>query len=188
MSTQTDFYLSPEEYLAIEREAEYKSEYSDGVMYAMAGASEAHNLIVVNVVAELHTQLKNTQCKMYPSDMKVRLPGGRKFYYPDVSVVCGETRFADQRRDVYLNPILVIEVLSESTAAYDRGKKWLSYQQLESLQEYVLVAQDEPLVERFVRQPRGGWLYLKAAGIGESVDLVSVDCQLALRDLYAKVL
>ncbi|MEJ7710756.1 MAG: Uma2 family endonuclease [Pyrinomonadaceae bacterium] len=118
--------------------------------------------------------------------MKVRVPGSRKFHYPDVSVVCGEAQFADKNKDVLVNPMLVVEVLSESTAAYDRGKKFQSYQQIESLQEYVLVAQDEQVVEKFVRQVDGSWQYTKVAGVEQSVNLMSVSCKLGLSDIYAK--
>lgn len=187
MASVPEIYLSPEEYLAIERQAEYKSEYVDGIMYAMAGASERHNLIVGNVIAALHFPLRKTPCKVYPSDMKVRLPDSRKFFYPDVSVVCGETRFADNKRDVFLNPLLVVEVLSESTAAYDRGKKFQSYQQIESLQEYLLIAQDEFVVEHYARQPDDKWLYTKATDLEASVSLPSLRCEIALRDIYDKV-
>src|SRR5205085_5153555 len=152
MSSLPNYYLSAEEYLAIERKAEYKSEYVDGVMYAMAGSSERHNLIAGNIITELNIQLRTTPCKVYPSDLKVRVPDSRKFFYPDVSVVCGETKFADDERDVILNPVLIVEVLSESTAAFDRGKKFQSYQQIESLQEYLLVAQDEYVLEHYLRQ------------------------------------
>lgn len=188
MSTQPTYHLSPEEYLAVERRAEYKSEYIDGVMYQMAGGSEAHNLITGNVVTELNVQLRDTPCKVYPSDMKVREPGSRKFHYPDVSVVCVETQFADQHRDVILNPVLIVEVLSDTTAAYDRGKKFQSYQQINALQEYVLIAQDEPVVEQFVRQADGSWRYTKVESLDENVSLSSVDCRLALKDIYAKAI
>lgn len=187
MASVPEIFLRPEEYLAIERKAEYKSEYVDGVMYAMAGASERHNLIVGNVVASLHFPLRKTPCKVYPSDMKVRLPNARKFFYPDVSVVCGDARFADEERDVLLNPLLVVEVLSESTAAYDRGKKFQSYQQIESLQEYLLVTQDEFVIEHYVRQPDDKWLYTKATGLEASVRLPSLSCEIALSDVYDKV-
>lgn len=130
MASLPDYYLSPEEYLSLERRAEFKSEYVDGVAYAMAGGSERHNLITGNLVTELNIQLRPTNRKVYPSDMKVRLPGSRRFFYPDVSVVCGETQFADEERDVILNPVLVVEVLSDSTEAFDRGKKFSSYQQI----------------------------------------------------------
>ena len=159
MSSLPSYYLSPEEYLATERQAEYKSEYVDGVIYALAGSSKRHNLITGNVIAELNTRLRKSPCEVYPSDMKVRVPDSRKFFYPDVSVVCSESRFADDERDVLLNPILIVEILSESTAAFDRGKKFQSYQQIESLQEYLLVSQDEYVVEYFLRQENDHRLY-----------------------------
>ncbi|HEV2881817.1 MAG TPA: Uma2 family endonuclease [Pyrinomonadaceae bacterium] len=187
MSSLPSYYLSPEEYLAIERQAEYKSEYVDGVMYARAGGSERHNLIAGNLIAEFNVQLRKTDCRVYPSDLKVRVPNSRRFFYPDVSIVCGETQFADDERDVVLNPVVVVEVLSESTAAFDRGKKFQSYQQIESLREYLLVSQDEHVVEHFLRQDDGHWLYTKAGGLDESLALPTVKCRLALRDVYDKV-
>ena len=186
MASLPDYYLSPEEYLAIERKAEYKSEYIDGVMYAMSGASERHNLIVANLVISIGVQLRDRPCRVYPSDLKVRALN-KKFFYPDVSVVCGETKFADDARDVILNPILVVEVLSESTAAFDRGKKFQSYQQVESLQEYLLVAQDEFIVEHYLRQEQNHWLYTQALGLEETIALPTLKCQLALSDIYNKV-
>lgn len=187
MSSLANYYLSPEEYLAIERKAEYKSEYVDGVMYAMAGSSERHNLIAANLITELNIQLRKTPCKVYPSDLKVRVPNSKKFFYPDVSVVCGETQFADEERDVILNPIVIMEVLSESTAAFDRGKKFQSYQLIESLQEYLLVAQDEFIVEHYLRQENNHWLYTKVSGLDVAITLPTLKCQLALSGIYNKV-
>jgi Uma2 family endonuclease len=187
MATLPNYYRSPEEYLAAERKAEHKSEYVDGVVYAMAGGSERHNLIVGNLIAELNVRLRKTPCKVYPSDMKVRLPSSKRFFYPDVSVVCGETLFADEAKDVITNPIIVVEVLSESTAAYDRGMKFLSYQQIPSLREYLLISQDEPLIERYLRQENDSWLYTKSAGLDARCALLSVECQVALTDVYNKV-
>jgi len=181
-------YITPEEYLALERKAEYKSEYVDGVMYAMAGGSPEHNLIASNVLAEIHFQLKSSPCQVYNSDMKVRVPSLRKFHYPDVTVVCDKPQFGDDERDVLLNPLLLVEVLSENTAAFDRGKKFQYYQEIESFQEYLLVAQDEPVVERFVKQTDGSWIYTKVEGLDKSVELVTIDCRLGLTDIYAKVL
>jgi Uma2 family endonuclease len=186
MSSLPSYHLSPEEYLAIERQAEYKSEYLNGVMYAMAGGTERHNLIAANVIMSVGIQLRNRPCRVYPSDLKVRIPNSTRFFYPDVSVVCGETKFADDKTDVILNPVLIVEVLSDSTAAYDRGKKFLSYQQIESLREYLLIAQDEFLVEHFVRQDNDSWLYTKANALEETVALPSIECELALRDVYDK--
>jgi Uma2 family endonuclease len=186
MSSLPTYYLSPEEYLAIERSAEYKSEYVDGVMYTMAGGSERHNLIAANIIISIGVQLRNRPCRVYPSDLKVRVPNSKRFFYPDVSVVCGETKFADDEQDVILNPILIVEVLSESTAAYDRGKKFLSYQQIDSLQEYLLISQDEAIVEHYVRQNNDTWLYTKAISLEETIILPSIECEVALKDIYDK--
>ena len=186
MSSLPSYYLSPEEYLAIERQAEYKSEYVDGVMYAMAGGSERHNLIAGNLITELNIQLRKAPCRVYPSDLKVHVPNSKRFFYPDVSVVCGETQFADDERDVVLNPILIVEVLSESTAAFDRGKKFQSYQQIDSLQEYLLVSQDEHLVEHYLRQEDAHWLYTKVNGLDGEIILPTLKCQLSLSDIYNK--
>ncbi|HZT58930.1 MAG TPA: Uma2 family endonuclease [Pyrinomonadaceae bacterium] len=186
MASLPSHYFSPEEYLSLERRAEFKSEYFDGVIYAMAGGSERHNLITGNLVTELNIRLRERPCRVYPSDMKVRMPNSKRFFYPDVSVVCGEPQFADEVKDVLLNPILIVEVLSESTEAFDRGKKFSSYQQIESLREYLLVAQDEFVVEHYLRQ-EDGWLYTKANGLDTSLVLPALDCQIALSDIYNKV-
>jgi len=186
MASVPKYYLSPEEYLALERQAEFKSEYMDGVVYAFAGGSERHNLIVANIVITLGGQLKGRACKVYPSDLKVRVPNSKRFFYPDVSVVCGKVEFADDERDVILNPTLIVEVSSESTAAFDRGQKFLSYQQIDSLQEYLLVSQDEILVEGYARQGSDRWLYTKVTGVEGNLTLPSIECELALKDVYDK--
>jgi Uma2 family endonuclease len=187
MSTQPNIYLSPDEYLALERQAEDKSEYFNGVVYAMSGASLNHNKIVANVIAELVQQLRGQPCSALPSDIKVRMPDSRKFFYPDVSVVCGEPQFHDERTDVLLNPILIIEVLSESTEAFDRGGKFQAYQRLESLQEYILISQDRPVVEQFTRQSESSWKYTAATGLESSLALPSIECTLRLEAVYDKV-
>lgn len=186
MVANPKYLISPEEYLELERKAEFKSEYYDSVIYAMAGGTEAHNLIMMNVGTELNIQLRNKPCKVYPSDMKVR-SSRKRFHYPDVSVVCGDVKFHDKRKDVYLNPTVIIEVLSDSTAAYDKGDKFLSYQLIESLQEYVLISQEKPLIEKYIRQPDGNWLYSKVEGLKGNIALVSIKCRLRLADVYAKV-
>ena len=138
---------TPEEYLELERKAEFKSEYIDGEIFpigggilGMAGADEAHNLIVTNAVRELSLQLKGRPCRTYPSDMKVEPVPGGQFVYPDVTVVCGEPRFHDERRDMLKNPTVIIEVLSPSTEAYDRGAKFARYRQMNSLTNYLLIS------------------------------------------------
>jgi len=187
MTTQTIAYVTPDEYLAAERLSESRSEYLDGVVCPMTGASLKHIQIVSNITAELSLQLRARPCRVLPIDLKVRLPGSRKFFYPDVTVVCGELLFHDKRRDIILNPLLIVEVLSKSTEAFDRGAKFQAYQTLESLNEYVLVAQDKPFVEQFVRQADGKWTYTSVAGLEGSLSLPSVECTLNLSAVYDKV-
>lgn len=180
--------LSPEEYLARERRAEIKSEYHDGEVFAMSGASRAHNLIVTNFVRELSLRLRDRDCEVYPSDMRVKVDPTGLYTYPDVIVVCGEPAFEDEHVDTLLNPTLLIEVLSESTEAYDRGKKFEHYRKLETLQGVVLVTQDEAHAERFTRQPDGQWLLGEASGLEAALHLASIDVTLPLADIYDKVL
>ncbi len=185
--TQPTTLLTPEEYLAAEREAETRSEYVDGVVCEMTGAGLNHILIVTNLTVELALQLRGRPFIVLPTEMKVRMPDSRKFFYPDISVVSGEPQFHDDRKDVILNPVLVIEVLSKSTEAFDRGLKFQAYQQLPSLFEYLLVAQDSPAVEQYVRQEDGSWSYRTAAGREGSLTLPSVECTLSLSAVYDKV-
>jgi len=187
VSTQPKTFLTPEQYLAIEREAEFKSEYCDGEMFAMAGAGEAHNQLVANLVAGLHSQFRSRPCRVYPSDMRVRVRTTGLYTYPDVVVVCGERRFLDDRRDTLLNPGLLIEVLSSSTEAYDRGRKFENYQSIESLREYLLVASDRIHVDLYTRQPDGRWLLTSASHLEDSLDLQSAGYRLALADLYERI-
>src|SRR4051812_40698878 len=138
MSTQPKPHLTPEQYLEIERAAEYKSEYFDGEMFAMSGAREAHNVVAMNIGAELREQLRQKPCRVYPSDMRVRVSSTGLYTYPDVVAVCDKPQFADEVTDTLLNPVLVVEVLSPSTEAYDRGRKFDHYKTIESLREYLL--------------------------------------------------
>lgn len=176
-----------QEYLAFERASETKHEFYRGEIFAMAGATEDHNTIVGNTGATLHSQLRERPCKHYTNDMRVKVPDGGLYAYPDVVVVCGERKFADDRRDMLLNPTLIIKVLSPSTEGYDRGNKFHSYQHLESLQEYVLISQHQARIERFLRQTDGTWIYADAAGLDATIELTSIQCTLALADVYAKV-
>jgi Uma2 family endonuclease len=187
MSTQPKTYLTPEQYLEIERKAEFKSEYYQGEMFAMAGARWAHNLILLNLASELRQQLRSRPCSVTSSDMRVRVNAKGLYTYPDVVVVCGEPQFLDERRDTLLNPTLIVEVLSESTEQYDRGRKFEHYRPLESLAEYLLVSSERVSVERYTRQPDGSWNYIAKASLEDSLDLPSVGCHLALADLYEKV-
>lgn len=189
MSTQPKTYQTPEEYLAFERQNEYKSEYIDGEMVAMTGASRRHNIIAVNITAALHPQLRGRPCETYAGDMRVKIASRREYAYtyPDVVVVCGEPQFEDGHLDTLINPTVLIEVLSESTERYDRGKKFSFYRMIESLAEYVLVAQDEHRVEQYVKQPDGRWLLSDHHSLDDVVELASVQCTLALRAVYAKI-
>jgi Uma2 family endonuclease len=178
--------LTPEEYLALERQAQHKSEYVNGRIYAMTGASRAHNLIVGNLVRELGTQLRGRPCETYASDMRVKVNQTGLYTYPDVVVVCGEPHFEDAQVDTLLNPTAIIEVLSESTESYDRGEKFAHYRRLQSLQEYVLIAQDKVRAECYVREG-DRWILSEVAELDETLVLTSVGCTLRLRDVYERV-
>lgn len=187
MSSNPKLYFTPQEYLEIDRKSEFKSEYIDGQIVAMTGASREHNLIVTNLVRELSAQLKGRPCELYPNDMRVRIPATGDYAYPDAVVVCGEPQFEDGNVDVLVNPTLIIEVLSDSTESYDRGKKFRNYRSIKSLAEYVLVAQDDCRVEQFVRQPNGRWLLTETRFFESEVELEAVECKLLLREVYDKV-
>ncbi len=186
MSSNPKTLLSEEEYLSIERQSGFKSEYFAGEMFPMAGASRRHNRIVTNLVAAMDGQLRARPCNVYSSDMRVKAPSTGLFTYPDVVITCGEERFIDGENDVLVNPIVIIEVLSDSTEAYDRGKKFESYQRIESLKEYLLVAQNARRVEKFVRQSGKDWLYSEAHEPDEVIEIKSVECELRLADVYLK--
>lgn len=187
MPSQAQQHYTAEEYLARERQAECKSEYYAGEIFALAGASRWHNLVVANVVSELRSQLKGRPCTTYPSDMRVKVSPTGLYTYPDVTVVCGEAQFEDLQQDTLLNPTLIVEVLSESTEAYDRGGKFAHYRKLASVMEYVLIAQTKPHIEHYVRQPDNRWLLAEAESLHDIVHLPSIDCQLALVEVYDKV-
>ncbi len=187
MSTLQKTFLTSEQYLEIERKAEFKSEYYQGEMFAMAGAKEGHNLVVANLISELHQQLRPRPCRVYPSDMRVRISPSGLYTYPDVTVVCGEPQFVDQERDTLLNPNLIVEVLSPSTEAYDRGRKFKHYRSIESVSEYLLVASEQITAELFTRQPDGSWLLVEVSRLEDSLHLQSVGCRLTLADIYQKV-
>jgi Uma2 family endonuclease len=187
MSLQAKPLLTPEEYLALERNAEHKSEYFAGEVFALAGASERHNLIVGNIFAGLHAQLRNRPCKVYASDMRAKVHATGLYTYPDVVAVCDEARFDDDQKDTLLNPTVILEVLSESTEAYDRRRKFAHYRKLESLAEYVLIAQETHHVEHYLRQPDNQWLLSESDGLQDAIHLPSINCHLALADVYDKV-
>lgn len=175
------------EYLVRERAAETKSEYSRGEIRPMPGASRRHNLIATNILASLHIQLRKQPCEVYPSDMRVKVEATGLITYPDISVVCGEPHLDDSYKDTLLNPTVLIEVLSPSTAAYDRSDKFENYRQIPSLQAYLLVAQDKIHVEYYSRQPDNTWIFIEFRRASDHFVLASIGCTLALEDIYEKV-
>lgn len=180
-------HLGVKEYLEGERRAETKSEYLDGKVFAMPGGSRRHNLVMTNLIREISQQLKNRPCEVYPSDLRVHIPATGLYTYPDLVVVCEDPRFEDQELDTLLNPALIIEVHSPTSEAYDRGKKFWHYRSIDSLAEYVLVCQDRPRIEQYVRQEGGSWLLTATPGLDSRMILASVGCELALAEVYDKV-
>ena len=188
MSGEAVKKLSAEEYLEIERRSEFKSEFWIGEMFAMAGASKAHNTILANVIMHVGPQLKGRPCNIYPSDMRVRIPRSPSYKYPDVTILCGKSQFEDTHKDTLLNPTVIIEVLSPSTEAYDRGTKFQEYRKIESLQEYILISQDKIWIEHYVRQEASPfWTFSDAGELDASLELTSVGCTLSLAEVYDKV-
>jgi Uma2 family endonuclease len=182
-------YYTPEEYLALERKAEYRSEYIDGQIYAMVGASRAHNTITLNLGRELSSLLINSPCEVYVSDMRVKVSSAGMYTYPDLVAVCDQPTFEDGHVDSLTNPTVIIEVLSPSTELYDRGGKFARYRRIESLMEYVLVSQDKALVEHYVRQDnaRSQWVLREIDNIEDKLRLASIGCEVTLGAIYVKV-
>ncbi|MDQ3703787.1 MAG: Uma2 family endonuclease [Chloroflexota bacterium] len=189
MSLAAEPYYSPEQYLAIEREAQSRNEYVNGGIYAMSGASREHNLITGNVFAEVRAQLRGRPCEVYVGDMRVKVSSTGMYTYPDVVAVCGEPIFDDEHVDTLTNPTMIVEVLSPSTEGYDRGEKFAHYRRLETLRDYVLVAQDKVRVEHFVRLDgtSGQWVLTEISESDGTLHLASIGCNLSLRDIYDRV-
>ena len=184
-------YLTPEEYIALERKAipdaeTVRSEYMKGEIIAMSGASFAHNLITMNISARLHDRLRDSGCVVFANEMRVSIPSVKSYFYPDVGVVCGEPRFEDDVFDTLLNPIVIVEVLSPSTEAYDRGEKFSHYRQLQSLQEYILVSQDQVHVDHYVRQT-AQWILTDFQEFDQRLPFTSIQCELPLQEIYENV-
>jgi Uma2 family endonuclease len=187
MSTKPEHRYSEEEYLAIERASDTKNEYLDGIIYAMGGASAAHVQIVGNVAGELRSRLRDTPCLVYSTDLRVRVTRDGLYAYPDVLVVCGKPEFVDDELDTLTNPLLIVEVLSDSTKNYDRGEKFERYRSNPGFREYVLIAQDKVHVERYVRQADGTWVLHETNELEEEIELTSVGCRLPVSEIYFKV-
>ncbi len=174
---------TPAEYLALEESAESKSEYWNGEIVAMSGAKIDHQQIVSNLTVLLVNNLKG-RCRVFPSEMKVWVKKRNKFFYSDVTVICDKPNFYKNRRDTIDNPKLIVEVLSKSTVSFDRAEKFLSYQTLESLDEYVLISQDKALVEQYIKREDGNWIYKATIGLESSATFPSVKAALSLNEIY----
>lgn len=178
---------TPEEYLMREEGAAYKSEYINGEIVAMAGGSLKHSQICFNLIRQISDAIAHKDCIGLESNVKVEIQRGRQYFYPDAMVVCGKVEFAKKRTDTIKNPLLIVEILSPATEAFDRNKKFAAYRTLPSLREYVLVYQDEPQIEAFFKEDEKTWRYTVARDLEDTIRLLSLDCDLALRDIYQKI-
>lgn len=183
MASQPVHYISPEEYLKAERQAEFKSEYYQGQVFAMSGASPRHNRIATNLVVELSLATRGTGCQVFGSDLRIHIPKTGLYTYPDVSVVCGEpVVFATDNLE---NPVLIVEVLSKSTEHHDRTTKFLDYQSIPSLREYLLVSQHSRSITRCVRTQDGKWQIDTLSDSTEPIHLSSIGADLTFDQVYA---
>ena len=184
---QAKLSISPEDYLVFERQSDERHEYDNGRIQAMAGESLSHSRINVNVAGEFHTRLKGKRCEALSPNMKVAVTQAGKYYYPDLSVVCDAPLFHDDRRDVLLNPTVIIEVLSPSTEKRDLSEKQLYYLQIPSLTDYVIIAQDRPLIRHYTRLADGQWLFTVMDDLSQSLTIKSLACTLPLADIYDRI-
>ncbi len=187
MSAAEKFHLTPNDYLATERASDLRHEYVVGQVFAMAGGSSNHSLIAMNLAVAIGRQLVGSTCRLYTSDLKVGVVESDLYSYPDLSGLCGTPRFLDEKKDVLVNPSLIVEVLSPSTEAYDRGAKFAHYRQMPSMREYVLVSQDEMRIEIFTAGEDGSWTFREYREPEAEVPLVAVSVRLRLCDAYRLV-
>lgn len=179
--------LTTEEYLRIERAAEFKSEFHDGQRSALAGASPNHALLANRIGALLDLQVP-ANCRTFNTDLRIKIASTDAYTYADCTVICGEPRYSSEQKDVILNPALIVEVLSPSTEGYDRGKKFELYRTIESFREYLLIHQDRRRVEQYSKQNDGSWLLREHAGLEDSVVIPNLGVRIPLADLYASAL
>ncbi|SRR5213593_1105118 len=179
--------LTETEYLALERAAEFRSEFFEGEMFSMASSNRWHSLIVTNLLVEFGNLLRERPGLVFNGDLRMNVEATGLFTYPDLSVVCGELQFTNDSDDTIVNPTVLAEVLSESTEAYDRGKKFEHYQQIPTLMEYLLVSQREPRIEQFIRQQGGDWLLRQAVGLDATLTIPSLEIAISLAEIFANV-
>jgi Uma2 family endonuclease len=187
VSSHSKTFLSVEDYFRIEETALRKSEYLNGEMTEMPGVSREHSLIVTNLVTTLATQLFDRPYEVYSSELRLKVSATGLYTYPDVIVSAAEPAFEDRGAHTFLNPILLVEVVSKSTESNDRGRKFLHYQKIPSLEEYVLVSQYEFRVEQYVHQADGKWLYSKTTDPNGHVVFESIACRVPMEGLYHRV-
>jgi Uma2 family endonuclease len=187
MVAETVPRYTSQQYLELERAAAFRSEFIAGYIINMAGGSALHDGITINLTALLHGRLRGSPCRPYTANMRMGIREAGAYFYPDLSVVCGEPVFDDEWRDTINNAGIVFEVLSPSTEKYDRGDKSIAYRSLESLREYVLISQEKPHVERYTRQDNGSWLLTEVASLSDTLELPSIDCRIPLSELYEGV-
>lgn len=177
-----------EKYLDFERFSPERHEFLDGNVYAMAGESPKHSTICFNLYGITHNQLRGKNCRGFSPNMKIATNERGLYSYPDLAIVCGQPIFHDQKSDVLLNPIVIFEVLSPSTENYDRGEKFLRYTNyIESLEDYILISQDEPFVEHYKKTEHGGWEKSEIRDLSAVLEINSIDCRISLTDLYELV-
>lgn len=185
---KTATVFTPEDYLIFERESVSRHEYLDGEVYAMAGESLSHSRVCINLGGEVRAKLKGKPCEALSPNMKVRTSNASLFSYPDLTIVCGEPQFHDVKKDVLTNPRVVFEVLSPSTAEYDRTTKFQRYRMgNETLTDYVLISQDKCFVEHFRKSENGDWLYQSYAALEDDLRIESIECEVSLREIYDRV-
>ena len=186
MASHSVTKLTEDQYLALERAADFKSEYFDGEMFAMSGASLRHAALQSNIQGELYAVLRNQECRAYGPDVRIRV-SNRMYTYPDVTIVCGKPILADERQDVLLNPTVIFEILSPSTEKYDRGLKLQHYRAIESLQDYILVDQSQIRIEHYTRQDKNVWTLRDYQSLEDTMTIASIDAALSLARVYDRV-
>jgi len=187
MQKQGTKYYTPEEYLAMEEAAEYRSEYYKGEIFSMAGESINHNRIVGNLLSKLDQTLLSGECEPFMTEIKVWIEPKDLFAYPDIIVVCGKPEFYADRDDIITNPMIIIEVLSDSTKNYDRIEKFEFYRTLASFAEYMLIDQYRVHVEHFYLERKGKWIYTDYSDLNDVLKFNKIECQLSLKDIYNRV-
>ena len=184
MAVQTKNYVTPEEYLAAERAAEFRSEYYRGEVFAMFGASYNHNIIATNLLGLLYN-VRQKGCRAFGSDLRLHIPLNRLYTYPDVTVICGSPEFLDQQHDTVLNPSIIFEILSPSTENHDRGKKFMLYRSIPTLKEYILIGSHHHLIEKYARHADNHWVFTAYKQPEAVIALGGLDFNLSVQEIYS---